>query len=133
MHATKPRAPQVGQEKRTTSTSPASTSDHTIPVHTIGYGSQTLDDFVPVLTAHGIAYLIDVRSAPYSRFKPEFSRNALEAHWLQAEIIANLLAGCDTLAVMSTGSGKRCISGHSAVQGIVFADRLALPGLYRGA
>ena len=26
-----------------------------------------------------IAYLIDVRSAPYSRFKPEFSRNALEA------------------------------------------------------
>ena len=106
MHATKPRAPQVGQEKRTTSTSPASTSDHTIPVHTIGYGSQTLDDFVPVLTAHGIAYLIDVRSAPYSRFKPEFSRNALEAHWLQGEIIANLLAGCDALAAMPTGSGK---------------------------
>jgi len=24
--------------------------------------------------------LIDVRSAPYSRFKPEFSKNALEAH-----------------------------------------------------
>jgi uncharacterized protein (DUF488 family) len=35
--------------------------------------------FVAVLKAHEIGYLIDVRSAPYSKFKPEFSRNALEA------------------------------------------------------
>ena len=32
-----------------------------------------------VLQAHGIEYLIDIRSAPYSRFKPEFSKNELEA------------------------------------------------------
>ena len=87
-------------------TSPASTPDHTIPVHTIGYGARTLDEFVSVLETHEIGYLIDVRSAPYSRFKPKFSRNALEAHWLQAEIIANLLAGCDALAAMPTGGGK---------------------------
>jgi uncharacterized protein (DUF488 family) len=61
-------------------TLPVSAADQPIPVHTIGYGSRTLDDFVSVLQAHGIAYLIDVRSAPYSRFKPEFSKGALERH-----------------------------------------------------
>ena len=35
--------------------------------------------FIAALKAHEIGYLIDVRSAPYSKFKPEFSRNALEA------------------------------------------------------
>lgn len=55
-----------------------SAADRPIPIYTIGYGSRTLDDFVAVLKAHEIAYLIDVRSAPYSRFKPEFSKDALE-------------------------------------------------------
>ncbi len=50
------------------------------PVYTIGYGSRSMEDFVRALQAHGIAYLIDIRSAPYSRFKPEFSKNELEAH-----------------------------------------------------
>jgi uncharacterized protein (DUF488 family) len=50
-----------------------------IPIYTIGYGKRALDEFVAVLQANGIAYLVDVRSAPYSRFKPEFSRDALEA------------------------------------------------------
>ena len=61
-------------------TLPDSAADHSIPVYTIGYGSRSLDDFVSVLKTHEVGYLIDVRSAPYSRFKPEFSKNALEAH-----------------------------------------------------
>jgi uncharacterized protein (DUF488 family) len=50
-----------------------------VPIYTIGYGKRTFDEFVAVLQANRIAYLVDVRSAPYSRFKPEFSRDALEA------------------------------------------------------
>lgn len=50
-----------------------------IPVYTIGYGSRSLDEFVLALQAHGIEFVIDVRSMPYSRFKPEFVRAALEA------------------------------------------------------
>ena len=50
------------------------------PVFTIGYGSRTLDDFVRVLQSYRIEFVLDVRSAPYSRFKPEFSKNALETH-----------------------------------------------------
>lgn len=49
------------------------------PLFTIGYGARTLDAFLAVLQAHRVVYLIDVRSAPYSKFKPEFSKNALEA------------------------------------------------------
>jgi uncharacterized protein (DUF488 family) len=51
-----------------------------IPIFTIGYGSRTLDDFVRVLQSYHIEFVLDVRSAPYSRFKPEFSKNVLETH-----------------------------------------------------
>ena len=67
-------------------TLPAPIPDHAIPIYTIGYGSRTLEDFVSVLKTHEIGYLIDVRSAPYSRFKPEFSKNALEAHLREHDI-----------------------------------------------
>jgi uncharacterized protein (DUF488 family) len=60
-------------------TAPADSGSQPTPVYTIGYGSRSMDDFVRVLKAHGIEYLADIRSAPYSRFKPEFSKNELEA------------------------------------------------------
>ncbi|MBK8796736.1 MAG: DUF488 domain-containing protein [Anaerolineales bacterium] len=47
------------------------------PIYTIGYGDRTLAEFLAVLQANAIAYLLDVRSAPYSRYKPEFSKEAL--------------------------------------------------------
>jgi uncharacterized protein (DUF488 family) len=48
------------------------------PLYTIGYGSRTMEQFIGALRAHQVAYVIDVRSAPYSKFKPEFSKAALE-------------------------------------------------------
>jgi uncharacterized protein (DUF488 family) len=53
--------------------------DGQVPLFTIGYGARSLDAFLAVLKANDIAYILDIRSAPYSRFKPEFSKNALEA------------------------------------------------------
>lgn len=50
-----------------------------IPIYTIGYGSRSIEEFIETLQQHEIAYLIDVRSAPYSRYKPEFSKEALAA------------------------------------------------------
>ena len=55
------------------------TLDHPSPVYTIGYGARSIEAFLDVLRAHEIVYLVDIRSAPYSRFKPEFSKGALEA------------------------------------------------------
>lgn len=62
------------------------------PIYTIGYGARSLDDFLQLLKAHDIAYLVDVRSTPYSRFKPEFSKDAL-AQALEAQGIRYLHLG----------------------------------------
>ena len=42
------------------------------PLLTIGYGSRSIDEFVAEIERSGADYLVDVRSSPYSRFKPEF-------------------------------------------------------------
>jgi ATP-dependent DNA helicase RecQ len=47
------------------------------PIYTIGYGKREIDDFLRVLQAHAIKFLIDVRSSPYSKYKPEFSKQPL--------------------------------------------------------
>lgn len=52
---------------------------HSTAIYTIGYGSRSLEAFIATLQAYHIEYVLDVRSTPYSRFKPEFSKNELEA------------------------------------------------------
>ena len=66
-----------------------------IPIYTIGYGSRTIEQFIGVLQQHEIAYLIDVRSTPFSRYKPEFSKETLAAE-LQRYRIRYVFMG-DTL------------------------------------
>jgi uncharacterized protein (DUF488 family) len=51
----------------------------TLPIWTVGCGSRTVEDVAGLLAAHEIGCLVDVRSAPYSRFTPEFNREALDA------------------------------------------------------
>jgi uncharacterized protein (DUF488 family) len=50
-----------------------------------------------VLQRNAIAYLLDVRSAPYSRFKPEFSKDALSktlaAHDIRYIYVGDTLGG----------------------------------------
>ena len=50
------------------------------PLYTIGYGSRTLEEFLALLQAHRIEYLVDVRTAPYSKFKQEFNKDLLQHH-----------------------------------------------------
>lgn len=45
---------------------------------TIGYSNRSLDDFVALLKQHKITVVCDVRSAPYSRFVPQYNRNQIE-------------------------------------------------------
>ena len=66
-----------------------------VPLYTIGYGARTLEDFLAALKAHRIDYLIDVRTAPYSRFKPEFSKELLQ-HQVERAGVQYLFMG-DTL------------------------------------
>ena len=52
-------------------------STGTHPVLTIGHSAHPLETFVGLLQRHEVNVLADVRSAPYSRFHPQFNREAL--------------------------------------------------------
>ncbi len=56
-------------------------------VLSIGYGSvRTTEQLVELLRREHVRYLVDVRTKPYSRFRPEYSREALEAILRRAAI-----------------------------------------------
>ena len=69
----------------------------TIPIYTIGYGTRSIEQFVEVLQRYEIEYLVDVRSAPYSRYKPEFSKaelaEALQQHSIRYMFMGDTLGG----------------------------------------
>ena len=46
-------------------------------LYTIGHSSHTPEHFIDLLQRHGIEVLVDVRSAPYSRYTPQFDRECL--------------------------------------------------------
>jgi len=48
-------------------------------VYTIGHSNHPIEKFIDLLRPHGITAIADVRSAPYSRYHPQFNRESLEA------------------------------------------------------
>ena len=58
----------------------------TIPIYTIGYGNRSIEEFVGLLQQYEIKFLVDVRSQPYSRYNPDFSKDALEKRLKPASI-----------------------------------------------
>lgn len=70
------------------------------PIYTIGYGSRSIEAFVELLQEQGIAYLIDVRSRPYSRYQSDFTKQALERvlseHGIQYVFMGDSLGGQPT-------------------------------------
>jgi uncharacterized protein (DUF488 family) len=55
-------------------------------VYTVGHSSQPIEPFIDQLQAHRIEVLADVRSMPYSRRYPHFSREALQKSLIVAGI-----------------------------------------------
>lgn len=53
---------------------------------TVGYGNRSLEDLIHLLQRESVQYLVDVRSSPKSRFKPEFSAAPLDSALRQANI-----------------------------------------------
>jgi uncharacterized protein (DUF488 family) len=47
-------------------------------VHTIGHSNRSIADFLALLRANSITAIADIRSQPYSRLYPQFSRAPLE-------------------------------------------------------
>lgn len=80
------------------------------PIYTIGYGSRSLDDLVALLKRYQIVFLIDVRSKPYSKFKPEFTKDALEprinSEGLKYVFMGDTLGGQPDIPSVFTDDGK---------------------------
>jgi uncharacterized protein (DUF488 family) len=47
-------------------------------IFTVGHSTHSFGAFVILLKQHGITALADVRSAPFSRYNPQFNKDALE-------------------------------------------------------
>ena len=61
-------------------------------IYTIGHSTQTYDHFLSRLRRHSITAIADVRSTPFSRNFPQFSREALKSS-LQADGVAYSFLG----------------------------------------
>ncbi len=53
-------------------------------IYTIGHSNQTLDEFVRLLALHCVDVLVDVRSAPYSKYTTQFNSPLLKTSMLAA-------------------------------------------------
>lgn len=47
-------------------------------IHTIGHSNTDIAEFIGKLTLHNIDLLIDIRSAPYSQFTPQFNQETVK-------------------------------------------------------
>ena len=63
-----------------------------VTVYSVGHSNLTFDRFVAALRQFGVTTVVDVRSAPYSRWSPQFNREELAAT-LPREGIAYRYAG----------------------------------------
>lgn len=55
-----------------------SSSSEALTVYSVGHSNQSRERFLALLTRHDIQSLVDVRSAPYSRYVTHFNRSELE-------------------------------------------------------
>jgi uncharacterized protein (DUF488 family) len=53
---------------------------------TLGHSSHTPEHFVGLLQQHGVQVVVDTRSSPYSRYSPQFDREALQKLLSQASV-----------------------------------------------
>src|SRR5688572_24237489 len=54
-------------------------TEQNFEVYTIGHGNTTAERIIEMLRQYKIAELVDVRSVPYSEYKPEFNRETFKA------------------------------------------------------
>jgi uncharacterized protein (DUF488 family) len=92
------------------------------PLFTIGHSTHELPQFLQLLKRHNIEEIVDVRSQPYSRHTPWFSREALE-HALKIAGVRYLYLGREL--------GARRQEPDCYIQGKVSYDRIAAAAAFR--
>lgn len=70
--------PRIRRMGSTMSTGQPPEPETPLIIYSVGHSNQPLETFIALLHRHGIQSLVDVRSAPYSRYVPHFNRPELE-------------------------------------------------------
>ncbi len=97
-------------------------------IYTIGHSSHAADLFLELLAKHGIQVLVDVRSAPYSRYAPQFDYELLPRS-LQQNGIKYLFLGRE-LGGRPANPDYYDADGH-VVYGRIIADSAFVAGIER--
>ena len=58
---------------------------------TVGHSTHNIEVFLALLATNGVTAIADVRSSPYSRFSPQFTREALKQSLRQADVAYTFL------------------------------------------
>lgn len=91
-------------------------------IYTIGHSNHSFDDFAGLLKKHQVEVVIDVRSAPFSRFNPHFNKDELKRS-LNDKKIRYLFLGREL--------GARSEDASCYLNGQVQFDKLAKTELFR--
>ena len=84
-------------------------TSESLQLYSIGHSNVPVERLIELLAQHGIAMLCDVRSAPYSRYNPQFNREDLAAHVRAAGIAYNFMG--DTLGGKPANTTLRTADG----------------------
>ncbi len=90
-------------------------------LYTIGHSNHDIAEFTRLLRLHGVNALGDVRSQPYSRYAPQYSRDALKKSIASAGI---------TYVFLGKELGARSSNPACYRNGKVQYDRLAVEPLF---
>ncbi len=90
-------------------------------LYTIGHSNHDIAEFMRLLHLHGVTALGDVRSHPYSRYAPQYSRDALKKSIASAGM---------TYVFLGKELGARSSNPACYSHGKVQYDRLALEPLF---
>ena len=63
-----------------------SVSSASADFYTVGYSGKNIEQFIKVLRAADVSTVVDIRSAPVSQYKPDFSKDNLRSHLLEHAI-----------------------------------------------
>ncbi|MDE7305335.1 MAG: DUF488 domain-containing protein [Alistipes sp.] len=95
-------------------------------IYSIGHGNKPIGEFLEELAAFGIAYLVDVRSRPYSKWNPDFNqeplRRALKEHGIVYGFMGDALGGVPADRTFYDAQGR--IVYETLKQSAVFLEGL---------
>lgn len=94
------------------------------PVFTIGHSNHEPEEFLTLLQRHGVDVVVDVRSAPYSRYLPHFNKEHL-AESLKQAAIRYSFRGQEL-------GGQPADRAYYDDEGRVVYDRLAATAAFKG-